>query len=557
MAAALGTPVWAQRPPVNETAGSPLIYRNRVLNAASLRPAALPGGGIARGSVFSIFGARLGPAAPGVEATAFPLATALAGVRVVLTRGTVSFPAWPVLVSAGQVNAIAPSGLPPGVYSLRVTVNERSSNPMPVRVVDAAPGIYTVNGTGMGPAVAAAAAATPGLAKVSEAAPAAAAESPREMRPGQLASIWVTGLGPIQSADNQRGSVQALANPEAIDIWVGGTPVTAAPFGGRMVPGIDQVFFQIPPQAPEGCFVPVQVRVRGVVSNAATIALNRSGNGRCEDAHSPVAEMMLGGGPSVAVTLLHARRKCAGCGPQASDTDKAAARVVSEQSPTGQFDPYLAPPPPGACTAYSAHGDILRGAVKPGLGGQPLEAGEIVVGNGRAERKLDALEGAPGYFFSLLGGGFDQPDQRAAPLFFEGDEVATVKMTGAGRADSLPPPPRFDSENLEDLQTLERRRPAALRWTLTGDAQVAVFGAAYDRPSDSSTLFFCMAPRGADGFSIPEYVLAQLPASRSQESATEGTLILATFPDANTKTADGQALIGRQTVLVQQLKAIR
>lgn len=561
--AALAPLAFAQRPPVSETPAGPFIYRNRVLNAASLRPAALPGGGIARGSVFAIFGARLGPAAPGVEATVFPLSPSLAGVSVVLSRGSVSFQAWPVLVSEGQINAVAPSAMPPGLYSLRVSVNERQSNPMPVMVVDHAPGIYTVSGTGMGPAVVSAA-STPRLAK----APAAAAttDSAREIRAGQLASIWVTGLGPIQGADNQRSSVQALTNPRDIAIWVGGVRVATAPFGGRALPGIDQVIFQIPGNAPEGCFVPVQMRIEGVVSNAATVAIYRDGAARCQDSHTPVAEMLLGGGPAVSVMLYRGTRAPApGSRDAAIVTDKAVARAVTEQSPTGQFDPYLAPPPPGACTAYSAHGDVLRGALSPGQRGQPIDIGEILIGNGRTERALTPVAGAPGYFLSTLGGGVAEPGTPAPPpLFFEGGEVATIKVSGggassprAGAADSLPPPVRIERHNLAEFTLLERQRRATLNWDLTGDAQMALFGAAYDRPSDSSTVFFCMPPRGATEFTVPDYILALLPPSRSQTASTEGTLLLATFPDAGSKSADGQAVIGRQEVAVQPISAIR
>jgi hypothetical protein len=43
-------------------------------SAASYMPPSLPGGGIAQGSLFSLFGTGLGPAT-GVSVTAFPLGT--------------------------------------------------------------------------------------------------------------------------------------------------------------------------------------------------------------------------------------------------------------------------------------------------------------------------------------------------------------------------------------------------------------------------------------------------------------------------------------------------
>jgi hypothetical protein len=58
-------PIHAQPPAIN--------YRG-VVNAASLMPQGLPGGGIAQGSIFIIFGRNLGPAAPAAVA-GFPLSS--------------------------------------------------------------------------------------------------------------------------------------------------------------------------------------------------------------------------------------------------------------------------------------------------------------------------------------------------------------------------------------------------------------------------------------------------------------------------------------------------
>jgi uncharacterized protein (TIGR03437 family) len=64
----------------------PTIYYRSIVNAASLAPAGLPAGGIARGSIFTIQGAGFGPADK-VEAATFPLDTTLAGVSVRISQG--------------------------------------------------------------------------------------------------------------------------------------------------------------------------------------------------------------------------------------------------------------------------------------------------------------------------------------------------------------------------------------------------------------------------------------------------------------------------------------
>src|SRR5215813_1255928 len=106
LAAALG-----QQPNIN--------YRG-VVNAASFMPQGLPGGALAQGSIFTVFGRNLGPTLP-VAANSFPLATSLGGVSISVTQGSTSVNALPLFVSASQINAVLPSNTPTGMVSVRVT----------------------------------------------------------------------------------------------------------------------------------------------------------------------------------------------------------------------------------------------------------------------------------------------------------------------------------------------------------------------------------------------------------------------------------------------------
>ena len=86
----------------------PFINYRGIVNAASFTPPGLSGSEIARGSVFSIFGREIGPASL-AQVSIFPLPTTLAGVSVKVTQGNTSVDAFPLVVTAGQVNAIMPS----------------------------------------------------------------------------------------------------------------------------------------------------------------------------------------------------------------------------------------------------------------------------------------------------------------------------------------------------------------------------------------------------------------------------------------------------------------
>src|SRR5260221_1154593 len=88
-------------------AQQPILYIRGAVNAASLAPPGLPNAPIARGSIFSVFGENLGPAQS--PPLAFPLSTALGGVSLSVTQDTITKSAFPIYVSATQINAVMPS----------------------------------------------------------------------------------------------------------------------------------------------------------------------------------------------------------------------------------------------------------------------------------------------------------------------------------------------------------------------------------------------------------------------------------------------------------------
>src|SRR5262249_25367215 len=112
-------------------AAQPVITPKGIANSAGFQPMGVPGGPIARGSTFSIFGTGLGPAAT-AQQPSYPLQTATGGVSVKVTQGTSTVNALPVFVADTIVNAIMPSNAPLGMVSVRVTFNNQTSNPQTV-----------------------------------------------------------------------------------------------------------------------------------------------------------------------------------------------------------------------------------------------------------------------------------------------------------------------------------------------------------------------------------------------------------------------------------------
>ncbi len=154
--------------------GGPVISSGGILNAASLAPA--PNNATSPGGLISIFGAGL---ASGVT-TGTPVLAAspdLPSVKI----GTFQAPL--LLVSPTQINAQVPFEVVPGTtYNVVVTVNGRASLPEPLRVVAAAPGVFTTSANGTG----AARILHANLSPVTNASPAI---------PGEQVLIFATGMG--------------------------------------------------------------------------------------------------------------------------------------------------------------------------------------------------------------------------------------------------------------------------------------------------------------------------------------------------------------------------
>src|SRR5690348_14745816 len=123
-------------------AQQPILYYRGTVNAASLAPFGLPNAPIARGSIFTVFGENLGPAQS--PALAFPLSTTLGGVALTVTQSGTTTSAYPIYVSAGQINAIMPSTVKAGLATLRLSYNNNKSNAATIQISDTSPGIFAV-----------------------------------------------------------------------------------------------------------------------------------------------------------------------------------------------------------------------------------------------------------------------------------------------------------------------------------------------------------------------------------------------------------------------------
>jgi uncharacterized protein (TIGR03437 family) len=531
----LGAGLWA----------NPIIYPHSVLNAASYQAPGLPSGSIAQGSVFTIFGAVLGPSTA-AQQSSFPLQTTFSSVSIQVTQGSQTVSAIPLFVSAGQINALMPSNTPLGWVSVVVTYNNAKSNPSPVYIVHDSPGIFTFTGTGLGPAALQNAITATNLPNNS---------TQSAAKPGQLEILYLTGLGPISGADSGAPPVGNLATP--VEIWVGDVPA-AVTYSGRSpcCSGLDQINFTVPANAPQGCWVPVWVRTsHATISNFTSMAIGPNG-GACSDTSNPYAATVVNGGSLglLALTRLTVHEDL-GVNTQVDVTNDFVNYTATKQ-PGGPFafSPWLSTPPKGTCTVYQGTGDYLSTGTVPAAGQALLDGGTSV-----------NVSGPGGQQSATLGAGNSAALGTYMPLYSFPNQLfltpGAYTVTTSGGADigaidaTIAVPASLSWTNRDQIVMVDRTQSLVLNWTGTTASQtVTVIGIDSDLPTNSSAMFLCSTPAGASTFTVPPEVLGAIPASRPNALSSKAVIYLISSSPAAVSASgltNGQAsavYIGGKTV---------
>jgi uncharacterized protein (TIGR03437 family) len=245
----------------------PSIVNNgtAIVNAASYAAWGVPYPPVpvAQGSIFTIFGSGLGPAVP-AQVSSYPLATSLQGVSVTISQGGATVSAYPLYVSASQINAIMPSDAPVGSDTISVLFNGQSSQctgceGTAVQVATASPGIFAINAAGSGQGI-----ITDGENQL--------ISYTRSATAGEVLNLWGTGLGPISGSDAEPPVAGNLGATVPI-VYIGGVEVPATYYGrSPCCSGLDQIQFHVPSNV-TGCNVPLAVQIGNAVSNFVSVAV--------------------------------------------------------------------------------------------------------------------------------------------------------------------------------------------------------------------------------------------------------------------------------------------
>jgi uncharacterized protein (TIGR03437 family) len=506
----------------------PYINYRGIVNAASYTPPGLSGGEIAQGSIFTISGSNLGPATA-VPVSAFPLLKTLAGVSVKVTQGSTSVDALPLVVAASQIIAIMPSTTPLGLVSIWVTFNGVTSNPGTATVATSSFGIFTISGGGFGPGI---------LQNYISANNQPTNSLTATAAPGQVITLWGTGLGPV-AADNVAPTAGNLSTP--VEIFVGGQPASNL-YSGRTpcCAGEDQIVFRVPAGVPTGCYVPVQIRTAGTtLSNSVSMAVQNGGSA-CSDPGNPLSAAFAQGG-SVGVAALSQSVTYTDVDvSQPAEITNDLGAVSLRTAPGGSlfFNPSVSLPPVGSCGGYASSGNVPLFSVPDLFGGlgMELDAGPSIGVSGTANVSITRAASTPLYAAVI---GTNDPVFGASSLMINTSGSTTVSASGGAGVGKfqveIPAAPPLNWTNRLQIGTVDRSQPLTVTWATDGlqNALMVIAVSNYDLPTNAQRVFVCAANGGDGTFTIPAYVLGALPASRPNVGQSSGEVLLGVFPPQN------------------------
>lgn len=491
-----------------------------ILNAASYTLPGLPNYGIAPGSMFVVFGTELGPAGL-QQASGSPLPPSLGGTSMRVTVGATAVDAIMVYTSATQAAAILPSSTPVGIGLLAVTYQGRTSQSGAFRILRSAPGLLAQNQAGSGPALAQNFNST--------------ADQPRNgltraAHPGQVVTLWATGLGPITGNDS------AIPVPQDLNlnlqVLVGGQPALVR-YKGRSgcCAGVDQIVIEIP-RGVEGCYVPVVARVGDIVSNFASLSIASTGE-VCTDLNglsgADLEKLQAGGTISSGIMWLSIAPDCGGyyyyCPGNTSKYVERGGAYFSRSglpSVSGQTRPGL--PSAGSCSMLAPSAPSTGPFIPP----VTLDAGPVLNLSGpKGSRQLST--GSGGSYSQTFSAGANSV-QFLAP----GDYVLD---NGTGSADVGPFRATLTVPNT--FTSTVQRSVAGVKVVWTGGSPsgvVIIEGTGAPGLSGASPRFVCTERVAAGQFTIPAEVLLSLPPETADHA---GLTVSASSSTATTFRARG------------------
>ncbi|MGO9097514.1 MAG: hypothetical protein ACLQGV_20120 [Bryobacteraceae bacterium] len=470
----------------------PTINTDGIVNAASSAPVGLPNSSIAQGSIFSIYGANMGPVG-GVLVSAWPLQKSLGGVTVQIQDASgAQLLAIPLYVGAGQINALLPSATAVGTANATVTYAGATSAPAPFTVAQSSFGSFSLTAAGSGPGA---------VQNYVQNPPWPTNTIISAAQPGQAVILYGTGLGPVTGDETiPPVPVDLRSGLSPMTLWVGGQQAPIAYAGRSTSAGEDQINFNVPINI-TGCFVPVALQIGNVVSNTVSISISPSG-GACQDSSFPNLNPVVMEANGLREGTLLLQQYTLHQPPSVNGVRQSiAAEFLSYAWPypvvlSGSVDVH------GACTVSAGAGISLPFTL--------LDAGSPVTmatPGGNNMTLIQPIATPVGYY-----SGGSQGALTAG--------VYTVKDASGGKdvgsfSASLTLPAPIVLTNLNDVANgIILANGFTITWTGgSGDVYISGSSSAVVNRKAVTGSFTCLANASDGSFTVPLYVLAALPPS--------------------------------------------
>jgi uncharacterized protein (TIGR03437 family) len=490
--------------PVLPVATGPII--SSVTNAASYIDPSLPNGAIAQGSIAIIKGNNLGPATLSTDSKPFQN-TLLSGTSVSVTVAGTTVAGLMYYTSASQAAFLLPSNTPVGTGTITGTYNGQAGPAFPIRVVASTLGIFTVTSDGQGAGIV----TYPDYSLVSSVKAANCGgvyTTCGAANPGDVLTIWATGLGPVSGSDASGAGLGVNMGSLPLTVWLGGAQIQAA-YQGRSgcCIGEDQIVFTVPANTLTGCAVPLSVQIGNAISNSVAIAVAAAGSRTCTPADpnftaATVAQVSSSGPITVGEIDLRHRDDNPGfddvvMGQFFRFTVPAAVQPF--------FATYVDQPPLGSCQITNTLNggnppfDSFAGlAIGPQLTVQgPNGSKSVPVSGGQFKTTVSNTGNylSPGAYTISVPGGADLPAFQASIT------IPTLpSMTS--------PPP--DAANPIQVTRSNGLNVAWSGGQANGNIQIELFSCT-DNNCNNGADVVCWAPTSAGSLNIPPSVLLALP----------------------------------------------
>jgi len=505
--------------------------------------------GIAPGAMFVVKG--LFPVPAGLRISALPLEQSLEGVSVLLTPagGGEAIRAWMFYTymdaAVIQVAAVLPSTTPPGDYDLSVVSGGITAAGGTARVAERKYRSLTNNQEGYGLAVVQNYVSPTQVDRnMFIAGTVEGGQTRAPAQPGQTEILWGLGLGAIPVPDNEAPGVLDLRGQLDVRVSVGGIDAPVH-YAGRSpeFPGIDQINFTIPSNAPLGCNVALQVVVNGEAGNPVTMAIAAPGRDACEHPFlSPQQLDDLDQGeplPAGEFNLTAYVEKVAGSDDlgflEIHSSIGYFNYMTAGRASTLDFRSIA----PGQCSLW--RGDETGMAYLDARWDDSASAGNVTVSG--PNLPAVPLDEGDSYYYRLFSARQEEggahvtgdPNHRLAP----GEHVLRGFGGDVGAFEArLQMPELLKWINRDAIAEVRRDTGLELNWSGAGVTDRIIIQGVTLQSAGGANLdtasFVCAAPPGSTSFRVPPAVLQSMPATPDFGTQSAGMLMVAAFSGDST-----------------------